>query len=139
MEGKKLGLFHKFIWFVWMPFSFLASVLRAYEVLSSNIAKYSSYLSGPKGPVVVLILILLALFELCFVAAPVLVFIGFFRLKKYAWYILVIESISNIIFAPIMILTKNTYDVPTVIGKLLGVALDIAIVIYYWRRRGLLV
>ncbi len=135
-EKKKLGLFHKFIWFIWMPLSFIAASVRAYEVFSSNYAKYSPFFNEPRGGVLIAMLVLFNLMELCFVVAPVLVFIGFFKLRKYAWVILVLESASNIIFTPILMLYKN-YDGPTILGKLLGAALDIAIVMYYWRKREL--
>lgn len=128
-------LFHKFVWYVWMPISFLVSLYAACVGIGSYYDTFGGYMDSFQ---VALIGIIYVVFEIIFVAAPAFVFIGFFKQRKYAWYILVIESVSNIVTSPILlILNASAYEASTVVGRVLGIMLDIAIVIYYWKHRRL--
>jgi len=127
--------FHKFIWYVWMPFSFLAAALNAYSALHNFSINFSPF---QHGGLLLALFLLYCLVEVLFVAAPVAVFIGFCGWKKYAWYILMLLSLSNVFFSFILIpLNFQSYDAASLLGKLCGVVLDLFILYYYWKRKHL--
>lgn len=120
--------FHRFIWYFWMPASLIVACINAY----SAIAEALDYLVPPISAVIIPFLVL-TLLEAGFVLAPILIFIGFFKWRKYAWLILMFLSVSNIITSPILMLLNTTFS----FGKVVGIVIDIVIVIYYWKRRAL--
>ena len=126
--------FHKFIWFVWMPLSFLVAVYTAWEA----IWELWKICFETTEIVVELFFIFVSgcLIEIPFVVLPILVFIGFFRWKKYAWYILMFLSLSNVICSSGLILFRmEYYELSAMLGKVSGIAIDIIILFYYWNRR----
>lgn len=126
--------FHKFIWYVCMPISFLIAIRTAVLRITSIAKSYSNIDENQFATIVSLYII----FELVFIVIPVLVFVGFFRWKKYSWYLLVIKSIVNILCNPIsLFLNLEILDGASVVGRVARFATDIFIVIYYWKRRRL--
>lgn len=125
--------FHKFIWFVWMPFSLLVAVLNAWEA----IVGFLGFLPTTDS-VALTAIVVGCLLEMAFVVAPVLIFIGFFRWKKFSWYILLFLSVSNIVCSPFFLPdTIKTEGVASATGSIFGVILDIITVVYYWKRQRL--
>ena len=122
--------FHKFIWYVWQPFSLLSALITAIGAIT----KFLGYLSLSSDARVLILVILGCLMEVAFVLSPALIFIGFFKWKNYAWYILMYLSISNILFSTIM-LPFRAFEIFSFLGKIFGIAMDVIIAIYYWNRR----
>lgn len=126
--------FHKFIWYVWQPFSLLIAIYNAWEA----IAGFLEYPLLSANFSAVILFAILSLAELAFVLAPILIFVGFFKWKAYAWYILMFLSVSNAVSQPLLILGNlSTEDVPSLLGRVMGVAIDVIIALYYWKRRAL--
>jgi len=134
MQNNNMPLrFHKFIWYVWIPYSILSAIYVACTRLYGYLTVYTPF---EYGGLLLLIFLLYSLFEALFVAAPIAIFVGFFRWKKYAWYILMILKLSNVICSPLLIIFQS-YDATTIVIKLLRIAFDCFILYYYWHRRHL--
>lgn len=126
--------FHKFIWYFWQPISLLGAVYNAWDA----IAEWIGYLSASAVFAQILVVTLGCLIEFALVLAPILIFLGFFRWKPYAWFILMFLSLSNVICTPLLLVFNlSNYDIATILGKCSGVGLDIIILLYYWHRRRL--
>lgn len=124
--------FHKFIWFVWMPLSFLVAIYNAWEA----IFEFWEICFATAETLLHLIFIFECLMEGAFVVAPLLIFVGFFKWKSYAWYILMFLSLSNVICSSGFLLFSTEYeDLASLLGRFSGILIDLVILFYYWNRR----
>ena len=114
-----------------MPASLIVAIYNAWDAIT----EWIGYFSGTPDSLQTLIFVGGCLMEFAFVLAPLLVFIGFFGWKKYAWYILMFLSLSNVVCSPLG--NWISYDLATILGKCTGIGLDVIILLYYWKKRQL--
>lgn len=120
--------FHKFFHYVWTPITLLVSIILLFILFrgfSYNNVGSAVYVT----------------FSVLNFALTAAYFIGFFRWKKYAWYCLFAQLISEaVLYTAALILSVFILPqyISTVIGVLIGFSIrGIPMGIYYYKRRGL--
>lgn len=120
--------FHKFFHYVWTPITLLVSIILLFTLFrgfSYNNVGSAVYVT----------------FSVLNFALTAAYFIGFFRWKKYAWYCLFAQLISEaVLYTAALILSVFILPqyISTVIGVLIGFSIrGIPMGIYYYKRRGL--
>ena len=120
--------FHKFFHYVWTPITLLVSIILLFALFrgfSYNNVGLAVYVT----------------FSVLNFALTAAYFIGFFRWKKYAWYCLFAQLISEaVLYTATLILSVFILPqyISTVIGVLIGFSIrGIPMGIYYYKRRGL--
>lgn len=132
---EKPLIFHKFYWFFLTPCSFVGASIKAVTSVGNMATAYTPF---QHGGLLLAVFLLYCLMEAAFVSAPAVIFFGFWRWKKLAWYVLMFLSISNSICTPLLFFFK-TYDTATIAGKILGVCLDLFTIYYYRKHKNLFI
>lgn len=120
--------FHKFFHYVWTPVTLLISLVVLFIMFRSF--SYNNIGSA--------VYITFAVFNF---ALTIAYFIGFFRWKKYAWYCLFAQLISEAVLYTVTFIL-SVFILPQYILTLAGVIIGFSIrgipmSIYYYKRRGL--